>query len=97
MAAGSHTLAENLAEASDVMARFAAAPLEHLINGESVGSASGQTFTNESPIDGSHLGDVAAGSAVEIDQAARAADAAFADWSSRTLSLIHISEPTRPY
>ncbi len=43
-------------------------------------SVSGETFANQSPIDGSHLGDVAAGDARDIDAAATAATEAFGVW-----------------
>lgn len=66
------------------MARFAAAPQLHFINGEPTASVGGETFDNFSPIDGELLGSVASGQAVDIDAAALAADAAFADWSGRT-------------
>lgn len=45
-------------------------------------SASGETFTNHSPIDGHHLGDVSAGDADDIDAAAKAAVQGFGVWSS---------------
>jgi len=80
--ASTHTLEENLTAAEEHLARFAAEPLPHLINGELVPSVSGETFTNESPIDGSHLGDVSAGDAADIAAAATAAAEAFGVWSS---------------
>lgn len=77
-----NTYRENLAAAEQHLARFAAAPLEHLIGGETVPSRSGETFANTSPVDGAHLGDVAAGDAVDIDAAATAAREAFGTWGS---------------
>lgn len=76
------TYPENLAAAERHLARFAAHPLHHLIGGESVPSRSGETFANSSPIDGRHLGDVAAGDIADIDAAATAARDAFAIWGS---------------
>jgi len=76
------TYEENVAAAGTHLARFAEAPLHHLIAGELVPSASGETFTNHSPIDGAHLGDVAAGDAADIDAAAHAASEAFGVWGS---------------
>ena len=76
------TYEENLAAAEQTLARFAAAPLPHLIAGVATSSASGQTFANSSPIDGRHLGDVAAGDAIDIDAAATAASEAFGVWSA---------------
>jgi 5-carboxymethyl-2-hydroxymuconic-semialdehyde dehydrogenase len=64
--------------------RFVDAPLGHFIGGTAVASASGATFENRSPIDGSPLGVVAAGDAADVDAAARAAQEAFPDWASRT-------------
>ena len=75
------TFEENVAAAETHLARFADAPLPHLINGEQVPSVSGDTFANSSPIDGRHLGDVAAGDAADIDAAAKASAAAFESWS----------------
>ena len=74
------TYKENLAAADRYLAWFAAEPLPHLIGGESVMSASGATFDNYSPIDGSCLGAVAAGDAADIDQAATVAAEAFPVW-----------------
>ena len=72
----------NLAAAGRHLARFAAGPTLHLIDGESVPSVSGKTFSNASPIDGMHLGDVAAGDSIDIAVAAEAAQASFEEWSS---------------
>jgi len=72
---------ENLAAAGRHLARFAAEPTRHLIGGEPVASDSGETFANTSPIDGMHLGDVAAGDAKDIDAAATAARESFDAWS----------------
>ncbi len=72
---------ENLAAASRNLARFAAEPTLHLIDGESTASTSGRTFANASPIDGMHLGDVAVGDSADIAAAATAAAASFDQWS----------------
>ena len=72
---------ENLAAASEHLARFSAAPTLHLIDGEPAASVSGETFANASPIDGMHLGDVAAGDVADIAAAADAARESFAAWS----------------
>ena len=74
------TYEENLAAADRYLPRFAAEPLPHLIRGESVMSASGATFDNYSPIDGSCLGEVAAGDAADIHRATTAAAEAFSVW-----------------
>ncbi|MFT7476302.1 MAG: 5-carboxymethyl-2-hydroxymuconic-semialdehyde dehydrogenase, partial [Verrucomicrobiales bacterium] len=64
------------------MQRFLDQPLPHLIGGEAAMSVSGETFDNTSPIDGEHLGAVAAGDVADIDAAARAAHEAFDSWGS---------------
>jgi len=82
MAGSTHTFEENQAAATDHLRRFAEQPLLHLIAGHHVASASGETFANQSPIDGMHLGEVASGDAADIDAAAEAATAAFAEWGN---------------
>ena len=73
-------LAGNLAAAGAHLARFAAQPTPHLIAGEGVPSSSGATFTNRSPLDGTTLGEIAAGAAADVDAAAQAASRAFETW-----------------
>ena len=82
MAGPTRTFEENQAAAAEHLARFAESTLPHLIGGHAVPSASGTTFENTSPIDGSRLGDVASGDAADIDAAATAAAAAFEEWSA---------------
>ncbi|MDJ0767361.1 MAG: 5-carboxymethyl-2-hydroxymuconate semialdehyde dehydrogenase [Ilumatobacter sp.] len=82
MVAAGYTYDDNLAVADEHLARFAAEPLPHLIAGEAVPSPSGETFENTSPIDGTRLGDVAAGDAADVDAAACAAAEAFDAWGS---------------
>ncbi|MEM9040040.1 MAG: 5-carboxymethyl-2-hydroxymuconate semialdehyde dehydrogenase [Actinomycetota bacterium] len=71
------------AVARDALDRATDTPLRHLIGGQRVGSVSGETFTNHSPVDfrTSRLGTVAAGDAADVDAAARAAADAFVEWS----------------
>ncbi len=71
---------ENLAAAGQHLARFSAGPTLHLIDGVAVLSVSGETFANASPIDGMHLGDVAAGDSADVALAAAAAEASFEGW-----------------
>ena len=80
--ASSATFEENLAAAGRHLARFAAEPTLHFIDGSETASASGETFANASPIDGTHLGDVAAGDQADVAAAAAAAKASFQDWSA---------------
>lgn len=75
------TFEENVAATEANLRRFAEKPLLHFIDGMPAASITGATFENASPIDGSHLGSVAAGDAADIDAAARAAEEAFAEWS----------------
>jgi len=74
------TLDSNLARARACLARFAASPLGHFIDGRPVEGAAGATFDNLCPVDGSPLGRVAAGTDEDVDAAARAAAAAFPAW-----------------
>ncbi len=54
----------------------------NLIGGQSVAAASGRTFATTSPVDGSHIADVARSDAADIDAAAQAAKAAFPAWAA---------------
>ncbi len=74
------SFAENLAAAEVHLARFAAQPTPHLIDGAAVPSASGVTFTDHSPVDGAALGEIAAGDTADVEEAARAASRAFQTW-----------------
>ncbi len=82
MAEQTYTFEQNLEEVSDHLGRFSDQPLLHLINGKSEPSASGETFTNHSPIDQAVLGQVAAGNTADIAAAARAAEEAFGVWQN---------------
>ena len=73
---------ENLEAGRRHLARFAATPTLHLIGGVPTASVSSETFANASPIDGRHLGDVAAGAAADIEAAAAVARNAFEEWST---------------
>ena len=81
MAASNHTFDDNLSAAREHLARFSAEPMLHIIDGRPTASSSEATFENTSPIDGMRLGAVASGDAADVDAAARAAAAAFADWA----------------
>jgi len=78
--ASSATLDENMAELQKQLAVLGAGPVNHLINGRNVPSASGATFTTESPIDGMHLAEVASGDVADVSAAADAAAEAFETW-----------------
>ncbi|MDH3755455.1 MAG: 5-carboxymethyl-2-hydroxymuconate semialdehyde dehydrogenase, partial [Acidimicrobiia bacterium] len=62
--------------------RFVTEATPHFIAGRPTPSVSVETFANSSPIDGAHLGEVAAGDVPDIDAAARAATAAFDAWAA---------------
>ena len=85
--------ATNLADTHGYIARFIKEPLGHRINGERVASTSGATFENESPIDHSPLGSVAAGDSNDIDLACQAAQNVFPAWAalsgSKRRELLH--------
>ncbi|MCW3476962.1 5-carboxymethyl-2-hydroxymuconate semialdehyde dehydrogenase [Limobrevibacterium gyesilva] len=72
-------LTTNLAKAERYLARFRGSVVPHVIAGAHT-TGSGETFDNLLPVDNSHLCRVAAGTADDIDRAARAAQAAFAAW-----------------
>ena len=71
---------QNMKKAQGYLARWAQAPVLNQIGGASVPAASGQTFATTSPVDQAVLAQVARGGAEDIDRAAKAAKAAFADW-----------------
>ena len=56
--------------------------IKNLIDGASVPAASGTTFATTSPVDGSHIADVARSGAADVDAAAKAAKAAFPAWAA---------------
>src|SRR6185369_4738142 len=73
---------------------------DHWIAGERVGPATGERFEVCSPIDGSHLADVAAGGPDDVDAAVGAARAAFPDWAAlgprrRAEILLRVAEGIR--
>ena len=76
------TLQENIAKAEAYLARFQAQGVLNRIGGEDVAAADGTTFETISPVDLKPLASVARGKAEDIDRAAKAAKAAFADWAA---------------
>ena len=76
------TFESNLAQAEKHLARYRGGVLGHFIGGEAVPGASGETFANNTPIDGSLINRVAAGATEDVDQAANAAWDAFAGWAA---------------
>jgi len=74
-------LAENLQKLRPFLEEFSVEPIQHFINGRSVGASDGERFANYSPIDESLIGEVASGTREDIDTACDAAAAAFEDWA----------------
>jgi 5-carboxymethyl-2-hydroxymuconic-semialdehyde dehydrogenase len=81
-AAGADPLSRNRAKAEAHLARFAGTVLGHFIAGAPVVGSSGKSFDNLSPIDNRPINRVAAGSAADVDAAARSAEAAFPAWAA---------------
>ncbi len=57
-------------------------PINNLIGGTSRPALSGETFATSSPVDDSHIADVARSDAADIDAAAQAAKQAFPEWAA---------------
>jgi 5-carboxymethyl-2-hydroxymuconic-semialdehyde dehydrogenase len=76
------SLKSNLEKANEYMARFRSETLPHFIAGRHDLGSSGRTFVNTTPIDGSRLGECAAGGREEIDAAAKVALRVFDTWKS---------------
>ncbi len=71
---------DNLGKAESYLARFREHGVLNHIGGEAVPAASGETFQSISPVDLKPLADVAKGGVEDVDRAAKAAKAAFAEW-----------------
>ena len=76
----SQALNDNLKAAAALLARFRQQPLPHFINGQACAGGSGRHFDNLTPIDNSVIGAITAGNADDVDQACKAAQAAFPAW-----------------
>ena len=76
----SGALARNLQALEGYLARFREFGVLNQIGGQAVAAISGETFATRSPVDESHICDVALGGPEDIDAAAEAATAAFPDW-----------------
>ncbi|HEV7249236.1 MAG TPA: 5-carboxymethyl-2-hydroxymuconate semialdehyde dehydrogenase [Shinella sp.] len=75
-------LQENSAKAEAYLARFKEKGVLNRIGGEDLSAEDGATFETISPVDLKPLATVAKGGAADIDRAAKAAKAAFADWAA---------------
>ncbi len=71
---------QNKARLKPLLDKLGREGIGHWIAGRRVESASGATFETRSPVDGSHIADVARGGAADIAAAAAAARAAFPAW-----------------
>jgi 5-carboxymethyl-2-hydroxymuconic-semialdehyde dehydrogenase len=71
----------NREQALELVARFAAEPLGHFIDGQATSGAGGELFDVLDPSTGETIGRVRAGTAGDIDAAAAAAKRAFPAWS----------------
>lgn len=65
---------------STILPSYTKDGIQNIINGVSLDARSGDTFDNHSPVDGQLIARVAKSSAVDIDDAATAATAAFKSW-----------------
>ncbi|PWT76518.1 MAG: 5-carboxymethyl-2-hydroxymuconate semialdehyde dehydrogenase, partial [Proteobacteria bacterium] len=79
-AANNPKLADNLAKADTLLARFKSKRLPHFIAGQADDGRSAQSFDNLSPLDNTVLCNVARGNGADVDAAAQAARRAFAAW-----------------
>ena len=75
-------LQENSAKAEAYLARFKEKGVLNRIGGEDVPAEDGATLETISPVDLKPLAKVAQGKATDIDRAAKAAKAAFAEWAA---------------
>ena len=75
-------LQENIKKAEGYLQRFKDNVTTHFINGQPYAGDSGKTFENNTPVDNSAIGQIAGGSAEDINVACKAAASAFSDWSN---------------
>ena len=73
-------LNQNIEKLQSALAQFKNNGVLHHIAGKSVASQSGATFQSISPVDETFICDVAQGGSADVDEAAKAAHAAFAPW-----------------
>lgn len=74
-------LEENIRQAETCLAPFRNSATAHYVNGAAFPGESGATFANLAPVDNAPIGDIAAGSARDVDAACTAALAAFPAWA----------------
>ena len=73
-------LSVNLEKLEGYLARFRKDGVLNHINGETRPARSGEMFANASPVDETHICNVARGNALDVDAAAKAAKTAFGPW-----------------
>ncbi len=93
----SNELKENIKKAEGYLQRFKDNVTGHFINGQAYAGNSGKTFENTTPVDNTSIGQIAEGSAEDIDVACKAADVAFPVWrdtpgKERKLILHHFAD-----
>jgi 5-carboxymethyl-2-hydroxymuconic-semialdehyde dehydrogenase len=71
---------QNMAAARRYLQPFADTVTGHYINGERVVPAGSKSYDNTTPTDNTSLGQVVEGSAADVDEACKAAEAAFPAW-----------------
>ena len=69
----------------------------NFINGKFVESEGGKKFKSINPATESAIAEITESTDADVDKAVKAAKSAYDKTWSKMLSLIHISEPTRPY
>lgn len=76
----SNDLEENIKKAEAYLQRFKDNVTGHFINGQAHAGSSGRTFENTTPVDNTAIGNIAEGSAEDVDAACKAAAVAFPAW-----------------
>ena len=71
---------KNQQDAAALIAKYSVGALPHFIDGMRNSGISGDLFENSTPIDNSVIGQIASGSAEDIDVACMAAEVAFESW-----------------
>ena len=78
----------NCRDAEKYLQRFKGETLGHFIAGKTAAGQGSKTFENVTPIDNSPLNTVSAGTAADIDTAAKAAKEAFPEWPGMASCMV---------
>ena len=81
--AATASFGDNRVRLAPQLRRLAREGIGHFIDGRSVAAQSGQTFETHSPVDGTHIAQIARGCAADIDAAAQSSAKAFRAWRDR--------------